>query len=152
MVRRLTEKDFKVMPWKNGGGMTCELYRLPWLRLSRAKVLQDGPFSKFEGIHRHLIILKGSGVRLDGIEFREGILEFEGEEDIHCELIEGPVEDFNVMVERKSGKAVVSDGQTATLDSGYHYLPNSNELFVVTTSHELAHETRVISVRGLPIE
>ena len=54
------------VPWKNGGGVTRELLRLPagsgddWtLRISVADIAADGPFSPFPGITRWFAVLTG---------------------------------------------------------------------------------------------
>lgn len=60
------------MPWKNGGGVTRELVKLPHptdparflARLSIATVATSGPFSAFPGIDRTLLMLEGRGMRL----------------------------------------------------------------------------------------
>ncbi len=50
----LTAADYTRQPWKNGRGTTTELWRQDrdgalWVRLSRAAVVEDGPFSLFPG-------------------------------------------------------------------------------------------------------
>ncbi|HXH75871.1 MAG TPA: HutD family protein [Bacteriovoracaceae bacterium] len=109
---KFTSKDFKTLPWKNGGGRTLELFKQPHLRLSLATVAQDGPFSLFENIDRHLVLLKGNGIELtfpDGkiqkLENPYQVLRFKGEDQIHCRLLNGISEDFNIMVDRSWGKA-----------------------------------------------
>lgn len=67
----LTQADFKSQPWKNGLGTTTELWRLEQdgqllVRLSRAAVVEDGPFSLFPGVERNLTVLSGPGFRLTG--------------------------------------------------------------------------------------
>ncbi|OJT17017.1 hypothetical protein BO221_47220 [Archangium sp. Cb G35] len=57
------------MPWKNGGGVTRELWKLPHpfdparflARVSIATVGASGPFSVFPGVDRTLMILEGAG-------------------------------------------------------------------------------------------
>lgn len=122
-MRYFSSKDFKKIPWKNGGGVTTELFRIPHpgtpdkflFRMSRARVENDGPFSIFDGIDRHLVIVKGKGMRLhfgDGREIElcntEQVLHFQGEEKVQCSLFHGVCEDFNVMTDREWGKAQVS--------------------------------------------
>src|SRR4029077_2512621 len=74
MVRLLTPNDYRSMPWKNGAGRTTEIAVHPpgaaldafaW-RVSIADVEQDGPFSRFPGIDRTIVLLGGSGMRLRG--------------------------------------------------------------------------------------
>ena len=108
-----TELDFKIMPWKNGGGVTTELFCLNdpthssvLFRLSIARVEYDGPFSNFLGIDRTLLLLKGKGFNLESInsntviEFNSAPFNFKGEDSVKCTLIDGPCVDFNVMTAR----------------------------------------------------
>lgn len=116
-MRKWTAKDYRTMPWKNGGGSTTELAIFPeqasidsfvW-RLSTATVAQDGPFSHFSQIDRSLAILSGqamilkaskeasSGSRLtqESIPYR-----FRGEDPIYAELEAGTIVDLNLMTRR----------------------------------------------------
>jgi environmental stress-induced protein Ves len=111
-MKTYTNKQFKVMPWKNGLGMTTEMVKLStgtetFFRISRARVDSDGPFSLFEGMDRYLMILQGSGLWLSCADFPDAQLTqdsgpyfFSGDKKIQSSLIKGPVEDFNVMVKR----------------------------------------------------
>jgi environmental stress-induced protein Ves len=120
MPKILSAKDFRSMPWKNGGGITRELYRLSHpvdserflLRLSMAQVASDGPFSLFPGIDRTLLLLEGQGFRLTFPERLEVVLDqplvplyFSGEDTITCQLLAGACQDFNVMIDREWGEA-----------------------------------------------
>lgn len=66
-ARVLLAKDCPAMPWRNGGGQTRELLTWPagsapdqWqLRISRADIDYDGPFSAFPGVQRWFAVLKG---------------------------------------------------------------------------------------------
>src|SRR5687767_4536084 len=115
MMRRLGPADYRDMPWKNGGGVTRELVKLPHpsdparflARLSVATVGASGPFSVFPGVDRTLMILDGAGVALTLGGEREVVLDrrwqpfaFPGEAEIQCRLLGGPVRDFNLMVDR----------------------------------------------------
>lgn len=101
------------VPWKNGGGWTTELAsdagadgRFGW-RLSLADVENSGPFSRFPGIDRTIMLVEGRGfilavggapaVRIDRpfVPFA-----FDGGAKTECRLIAGPVRDFNLMVDR----------------------------------------------------
>lgn len=117
-MKRFSAEDFTEMPWKNGGGVTTELFRLPdaqggfLIRISRAKVEKDGPFSFFPGIDRKLLILQGEGCRLlfpnkEEILLQGRVLEFTGETPIDCRLIGGSLIDFNVMSARNYATAKV---------------------------------------------
>ncbi|NYH19335.1 HutD/Ves family protein [Paraburkholderia bryophila] len=74
--------DLVAAPWKNGGGVTREVAAVPeqagldcfvW-RVSIADVAQAGPFSRFAGIDRTLVLLSGAGMLLDEIAEPESVL------------------------------------------------------------------------------
>lgn len=107
------------MPWKNGGGVTHELLREARgegfaLRLSIAEVASDGPFSAFPGIDRAITVIEGAGMRLvraDGlaVTLRPGVpYSFHGEDAYVGALHDGPVHDFNVLVDRGVYAAAVA--------------------------------------------
>ena len=116
MIRVLTPRDYRVMPWKNGGGTTTEIYIHPegagwdafdW-RVGIADITQSGPFSSFPGIDRSIMLLecpRGSGMRLT-IDDRDvelplhRFVDFSGEATTHGTLLGAPVRDFNVMSRR----------------------------------------------------
>jgi environmental stress-induced protein Ves len=119
---RRTAGDYRPMPWKNGGGTTTELVIEPegsgvgqgfLYRVSIADVDADGPFSLFPGYDRHIMLLSGAGMAL---VMESGTIElarpfeaqtFAGETPILGKLKAGPVRDFNVMVDRKKGRAAL---------------------------------------------
>ena len=111
--------DYRVMPWKNGGGVTTEIFASPpsgdfdW-RVSIATVNADGPFSSFAGYERHIMTLAGAGMKLD-VEGRvRFVLEpfkpfsFSGDVQVSGSLLGGPVLDFNLMVRRHYGRGALS--------------------------------------------
>ncbi len=110
VVRRAS---FKATPWKNGGGITHEALRVPqsgdpfrW-RVSVAHIDASGPFSEFAEYNRKMVLLQGAGVEL---RFADGmnrslrnvgdLVEFDGAVPAHCELLEGPCVDLNLMVNK----------------------------------------------------
>ena len=110
--------DAPAAPWRNGGGVTHELAAWPaqgeWLwRMSVAEVGRSGPFSRFDGITRWFAVLAGAGVVLNvptpGDSTEAGSSEhqltvtdpplcFDGGAATGCQLINGPTQDFNLMV------------------------------------------------------
>ena len=103
--------DTRPSPWKNGGGTTRELLAWPdpddWtVRMSVAQVDADGPFSRFEGITRWFAVLSGAGVRLHmrdtdqhhSLDRSSAPLQFDGALALDCRLLDGPTQDFNLMV------------------------------------------------------
>jgi environmental stress-induced protein Ves len=110
-------------PWKNGGGLTREIVRIPresrtddfsW-RASIAELSASGPFSTFEGVDRVLVLLSGEGVHLQS---SDGTIDhrldtqlvpfvFAGESAILASLLGGTSTDFNVMTRRATTTADV---------------------------------------------
>lgn len=124
VLQVIRRQDMATMPWKNGGGITHEVYRLNStdpshdfdVRLSIAEVRANGPFSKFPGVDRCIVLLEGDGFELqrkDGLQARfrrpGDLFGFAGEDDFHCKLPDGSsgVMDFNVMTHRASRRASV---------------------------------------------
>ncbi|HXK49058.1 MAG TPA: HutD family protein [Clostridiales bacterium] len=113
--RIIKPEEYKTMPWKNGKGVTTELFIKNAqatdkyiYRLSMAGVTEDGEFSDFSGYDRTLIMLEGNGIRLhhsDGtmneLRTTSDIALFSGDEETHAELVNGPIKDFNVMTLRE---------------------------------------------------
>ncbi|WP_429307273.1 HutD/Ves family protein [Paraburkholderia sp. GAS38] len=107
--------DLVAAPWKNGGGVTREVAAFPagagldafvW-RVSIADVAQAGPFSRFDGIDRTLVLLSGAGMLLDeaqgpthALTQALDIARFAGEAAIDARLVDGATRDFNLMVRR----------------------------------------------------
>ena len=106
--------DVVPSPWRNGGGTTRELIAWPsaqdwdW-RISVAEIERPGPFSRFEGVRRWFAVLSGIGVRLqiDGqaheLTPESAPVAFDGTQAVDCDLLDGPTQDFNLMV--RTGQA-----------------------------------------------
>ncbi len=118
MIEVLKKDSFKEMPWRNGGGSTLELFRIPQtgdfsFRLSMATVHSDGPFSFFPGIERILLLVEGKGFKLNKnsetilMDTPFSPLSFAGEEEISCQLIQGTCLDFNIMTKRDFAKSTL---------------------------------------------
>lgn len=139
-MKILTKDQFQEMPWKNGGGITTELFREPQsgefnIRLSRARVSRDGPFSSFPQIDRWLVILSGKGIILnDLIELTPSSAPFffKGEDSISGKLISGEVIDFNVMIRRNYGEAEI-----LFLKEGFYKSENSQSFIFETKGERL---------------
>ena len=138
-------EDVEPKRWRNGGGFTRELLAWPhsdeWrMRISVADIDRDGPFSYFPAAERWFAVLEGVGVRLtvgggsqqlgpDSDPFR-----FSGSSEVHCELIDGPTRDFNLMALPGAGRLMripdVHEGvvRARTLVAGY--APNGGSIAV----------------------
>jgi environmental stress-induced protein Ves len=109
----LREADHIRVPWKNGGGLTREILKVPpdtvafdW-RLSLATIETPGPFSAFDGYDRTLVLVRGAGVELDfGSQGRAALrapgqlAAFDGAWETSCTLIDGPSSDLNLIVSK----------------------------------------------------
>jgi len=111
LSRVVPANEYRRERWRNGAGWTREIAVEPegdWAwRLSIAEIEQDGPFSRFPGIDREIVLLSGNGVRLrfdeggvHALEPPHGRLRFAGEAGVHGELIDGVTQDFNLMWRR----------------------------------------------------
>jgi environmental stress-induced protein Ves len=116
-VRILRNSDYRIMPWKNGGGTTTEIFVAPenaglsgqpfdW-RVSIADVAGDGPFSPFPGYDRHIMVIEGRGMMLEGgpqgsVDLTRPFVpqSFSGDWAVSGRLVSGPVRDFNLMARR----------------------------------------------------
>src|ERR1700722_15489211 len=98
-------RAFPSIPWKNGGGTTRNLLVVPegagfddflW-RISLAEVGESGPFSRFPGVDRVIVLLEGNGMTLRDAGGSTFSLTapfvphaFPGEALIHASLVNGP--------------------------------------------------------------
>ncbi|MBZ9817065.1 HutD family protein [Mesorhizobium sp. CA7] len=114
-MKILRAADYRVMPWKNGGGTTTEIAVSPdgagledfdW-RVSMARVETSGPFSSFAAIDRTLSVLEGEGIILDiagqapaRLTMASAPLAFPGDVPTGAALIGGPITDLNIMTRR----------------------------------------------------
>lgn len=125
--RHFPASQFTRMPWKNGGGVTHEIFRFPegsepwhW-RISVAEVSSNGAFSAFPGCTRSLTLLSGEGMKLDFIDHSVELLPpysslvFSGEEKIFAKLINGPTTDFNAIWQ--TGKVSIAVERRAMMGS-----------------------------------
>ncbi|SEF66431.1 HutD/Ves family protein [Marinobacterium lutimaris] len=108
--RLLSAAHYNPMPWKNGAGSTLEiacdsdsgLESFGW-RLSIADVAESGPFSTFNDYQRVITVLEGQGMKLtvDGEQSRPltrlDAFAFDGASQVACELVDGPIQDFNLI-------------------------------------------------------
>lgn len=116
-MQSLIEADRQpAQAWRNGGGLTRELFAWPagadWrLRLSLADIEADGPFSAFAGVQRHFAVIEGGDVALrfgDGgveqlLRVGDAPLAFDGVLAPTCRLLAGPTRDLNLMLRGLDG-------------------------------------------------
>jgi environmental stress-induced protein Ves len=108
VLRPLSASSRRVERWANGSGQTEVLLREPdgadWrVRISIARVEQDGPFSELPETQRLLVPLDApmelrfAGGRVQRAD-RFGVLRFDGAPSPFGVLPEGPTRDFNLML------------------------------------------------------
>ncbi|HEY6087336.1 MAG TPA: HutD family protein [Burkholderiaceae bacterium] len=125
--RLLRSLDVPPQRWRNGGGLTRELFAWPeaaaaWqVRVSVADVDADGPFSAYPGVQRWFTVLKGAGVELTvgskahRLERGDAPVCFAGDTPTGCRLLDGPTQDLNLMLRQATGgMASATDGQAWT--------------------------------------
>ncbi len=129
-LHRFQQQKLAVTPWKNSGGSTREIASWPpgsaqhdfgW-RVSIASINEAGPFSVFQDVDRHIMLLDGDGVRLQSDDGRIDhhlktpfvSFAFSGDEAINCTLAGGTSTDFNVMTRRGQWQAELLVLNTAT--------------------------------------
>lgn len=130
-MRILRTAQYRVMPWKNGGGTTTKIYVAPenavlsgrpfdW-RVSIADVASDGPFSLFPGYDRHIMAIAGHGMVLEGgpdgpidLARKFAPQAFSGDWTVSGRLISGPVRDFNLIARRGRYASLLEMQKTAS--------------------------------------
>lgn len=96
-------------PWRNGGGLTRELLRVPdspdWgCRISVAEIVADGEFSAYPGVDRQFAVIKGAGLTLalpdERLDCSPGHppVRFDGAAATRAMLSAGPVTACNLML------------------------------------------------------
>ncbi|QIB34993.1 HutD/Ves family protein [Ancylobacter pratisalsi] len=126
-IKVLTTSDYKVTPWKNGGGVTQDVLLMPEgathenfdIRLSIAPIVSEGAFSSFPGVDRHITLLTGERLGLSfGAETRQlKRLEpfyFDSVQQPQSLLPDGPVRVFNIMTRRGRWNAQVMPASGTT--------------------------------------
>ncbi|TCK30910.1 hypothetical protein EV667_1014 [Ancylobacter aquaticus] len=112
-LRVIGPSDYRRVPWKNGGGVTQDVLLLPEgashedfdVRISLAPIVEEGPFSSFPGIDRHITRLSTTPLALAFANGTRALarlepLYFDSVLQPHSLLPEGPAWVINVMTRR----------------------------------------------------
>ena len=154
MIKTISPDQFKTIAWKNGQGQTTELAISPggtlvdfaW-RVSIASVVENGGFSDFSGYDRQLILLTGNGIKLTHDDEQVDVLStplamavFDGASHTIGKLIDGPIQDFNVMTKQGSYTAEVktfSQQQSITCSAaGLNFIYAAKQSIAIQISHD----------------
>ncbi|MBK5538537.1 HutD family protein [Pseudomonas sp. TH05] len=144
-LKLLRATDYPRMPWKNGGGSTEEITRdagvglegFGW-RLSIADIGESGGFSSFAGYQRIITVLQGSGMALtvDGHETRPLLpldpFAFSGASQVTCNLLDGPIRDFNLIYAADRYKA-----RLQWLEGEQRFFSQASTLLVFSVAEQL---------------
>jgi hypothetical protein len=107
------------------------------VRISRADIEADGPFSAFPDVQRWFAVLEGAGVALQFADGQKLLhrgdppFEFDGATAPLCTLLDGPTQDLNLMVRKGHGRM-----QAVTVGKSWD------------TAHAVSR-TNALTVRGL---
>ena len=137
--RVLPAAGHRQMPWANGRGVTTELARRDvdggrlLFRLSVADVVEAGPFSRFPGVDRNLLLIEGEGfdITVDGARMAVrpfAPVAFPGEADTAAVDLCGPSRDFNLM----TGRGLASVRLTVAKAAFRHEADDHSFAFVVS--------------------
>ncbi len=110
-LRFFSLEDLPEEPWRNGGGVTRTLMRRdngdkPLWRISVADLTGNAPFSRFEGLDRHSVLVEGHNVTLCGdwgawsMSSVGDIARYPGELSVRTELGCALARFWNVMADR----------------------------------------------------
>jgi environmental stress-induced protein Ves len=153
MIHVFLKSGFKKMLWKNGQGVTSQIYIYPesasldkndfLFRLSSAKIERDGPFSAFAGKQRLLTPVKGAGFELNSKVYEKfEIARFSGDEKINCSLLKGPVLDFGIIFDPK----LKVQSRILILKSDFTFsLEPQTDYFFTVLDGEITHDGKPLS-------
>ena len=146
------------MPWKNGLGITTELFKSHLsekskslefdFRLSVATLNASAPFSYFPDYKRIIMLMQGNGFRLYKAEaLKDNVIvidnlhkqhTFLGTETIRAELIDGPCLDFNIFWNPSVMNVIVSTNEVQQ-DSDHLFIFNRETFELNHYSQQKVH-------------
>ena len=135
----LRYKEYPVVPWKNGLGVTRAIMSVPpesepfdW-RLSMADITTDAAFSEFPGVDRQLAVVSGEielSIEDAAQDLRTGdpAVSFSGEVRASARPLVEPAVDLNLMVARDGGV----EARIEPLIAGRYVLENEVVIVAIT--------------------
>ncbi|PRD70125.1 hypothetical protein C6P61_03055 [Malikia spinosa] len=129
-LRRFAIEALPREAWKNGGGWTRTVAShgpadQPYWRVSVADIGAAGPFSRFDGMDRTAVMVRGGGLCLSGkteawhFDGPGSFAQFPGELALQCAAPQQPTQLWNVMVRRGQAQAdlLIVEDDTVPLPS-----------------------------------
>jgi len=127
-LRRFAVDTLTREAWKNGGGWTRTVAsqkamgELRW-RVSVADIGASGPFSRFDGMERTAVMVRGGDLCLSSeteawhFDGPGSFAQFSGERELQCSKPGVPTQLWNVMVRRGQAEAnlLIAEDQTVDL-------------------------------------
>jgi hypothetical protein len=174
MLQILRARDRAMTPWKNGGGVTCQIAVFPedadltnfaW-RISLATIAAGGEFSTFTGVDRLMLVLAGrlelemAGASPLTLDAATPALAFPGDAPVAALTPASPVADVNVMVRRGrftaslERRAVAGAAAVVGQDVSFILAPAGGVgVTLGAEHHELGREdaVRLDHARGVPM-
>lgn len=126
-LRRFAVDTLPREPWKNSGGWTRTiasqeaLGQLRW-RVSVADIAAAGPFSRFDGMERTAVMIRGTELCLNSetdawhFDGLGSVAQFSGERMLQCSKPGVPTQLWNVMVRRGQAEAHLRIVEDQTVD------------------------------------
>lgn len=154
--------------WKNGGGWTRivashEAEQLLRWRVSVADITAAGPFSRFDGLDRAAVMVRGAGLCLSGeaqawhFDGLGSFAQFPGELALHCDAPGVPTQLWNVMVRRGQAQAkllIIEDNAADLLpapDVLVLVLRGRFELVLPEANSLMLHADECLHLQGLAV-
>jgi environmental stress-induced protein Ves len=119
-VRHFVLDAIPAEPWRNGGGLTRTIAaasqgeQVIW-RVSAADITRAGPFSRFAGMNRTAVLIRGERLELTGgrrhiaFDALGHTAHFDGDEMLYASRPEPPARLWNVMTRRGRAMASVAE-------------------------------------------
>lgn len=138
-MKVITPNNYISMPWKNGLGITQEIYKEDCFRISKASIDKDSQFSIFTGQKRILITLEGNGICINNDKnyLEDDIFYFSGDDVTNAKLINGPIKDFNIIWDPKlisTTIEIIKDPRQLIIpkrQGAYNFLFNKNGTLMI---------------------
>lgn len=149
-MKLIRSSEIQKTPWKNGQGLTRQIAIFPqqddflW-RLSVAEIKGPNHFSNYKGYKRLLVPWKGNGFILNGKKIKPfEIYQFDGEEEIYCEIESKMVLDLG-LIYKADQISVVSKIHTGIIDM---QCEDKSEIFIFCFKGTLESETGKTLLEG----